>query len=335
MENQDKDDPEKIYFEDIVNLKKSGGITIPKNIRDELFPESIENIFFKLYVPKEKDKIILEILPEEQAKKLSEELKLRKKTEQKIMPKSKEVGGKKKKERVLGPQPDFGRYFVYDFEAQQKLRTILESVFDKFAETPINFEDAMGRIKYGLVSYLGSNNIENARLYFSVINFLCDVIEKFNIPNLIEWINDKIINNIKSKFLYEQSLLSLISTSNKMQKYEKSELFVKKILDNIDSYSKNELYNILNSFENLVKIVYKDRSYPQIFELIKEKLLIYLKEIEDIDYKIQIIEMLENLKFIEIAYDIAKEISMSLPPESHRVEILREIVKRLHKKPIV
>ncbi len=80
MENQDKDDPEKIYFEDIVNLKKSGGIIIPKNIRDELFPESIENIFFKLYVPKEKDKIILEILPEEEAKKLSEELKLKKAT---------------------------------------------------------------------------------------------------------------------------------------------------------------------------------------------------------------------------------------------------------------
>ncbi len=297
MKNQDKDDPEKIYFEDIVNLKKSGGITIPKNIRDELFPESIENIFFKLYVPKEKDKIILEILPEEEVKKLSEELKLKKKTQQKLKPKSKEVGGRKKKEKVLGPQPDFGRYFVYNFEAQQKLRPILESVFYKFSETPINFDDAMGRIKYGLVSYLGSNNIENARLYFSVINFLCDVIEKFNIPNLIDWINDKIIDNIKSKFLYEQSLLSLISTSNKMKKYEKSEIFVNKILNNIDSYSKNELYNILNSFENLVKIVYKDRSYPQIFELRSEEHTSELQSRVDISYAVFCLKKKSNFNF--------------------------------------
>jgi len=334
MENQNKDDLEKNHFEDIVNLKKSGGITIPKNIRDELFPGSIENIFFKMVVPKEKDKIILEILPEEEAKKLSEELKLKRKAIQTTSSKVKKGKVGEKKPKISGPQPDFNRYFVYEFEGQQKIRPILESAFYKFTETPINFEDVMGRIKYALVSYLGSSNSENAKLYFSIINFLCDIIEQFNVPNLIEWISDKIIDNIKSKFLYEQSLLSLIETSNNMKRYEKSELFVKKILENIDNYAKSELYNIMNSFDNLVKVVYKDRSYEQIFELIKEKLLIYLNEIEDIDYKIQIIEILEKLQFIEIAYNIAKETLMSLPPESHRVEILREIVKRLHKTPV-
>ena len=70
------------------------------------------------------------------------------------------------------------------------------------------------------------------------------------------------------------------------------------------------------------------------FEIIKEKLMEYLEGIEDIDYKIQIIEMLEELHYIEDAYNIANNILMSLPPESSRIEFIREIVKRLHVKPI-
>jgi hypothetical protein len=195
-------------------------------------------------------------------------------------------------------------------------------------------EDAMGRIKYGLVSYLGSNNVENSKIYFSIVNFLCDVIEQFNQPNLIEWINDKIINNIKSKFLYEQALLSLVAISIQMKRFEKGIDFSKKILENIDTYPKSELYNIMNSFENLVKVVSKDRSDLKIIEIVKEKLMEYLEGIEDIDYKIQIVEMLEELRFIEEAYNIANNILMNLPPESSRIEFIREIVKRLHVKPI-
>ncbi len=327
----EREEEEKL--EEIVNLKKTGGITIPKHIREEMFSESVENVFFKLVVPKERDKIILEIVPEQEAKKLSEELSAKRKIQRKSAPRPKGVKSPGKKKPV-GPQPDFSKYFLYDFEAQEKLRPILESAFYKFAETPVNLEDAMGRIKYGLVSYLGSSNVENSKIYFSIVNFLCDVIEQFNQPNLIEWMNDKIINNIKSKFLYEQALLSLVAISIQMKRFEKGIDFSKKILENIDTYPKSELYNIMNSFENLVKVVSKDRSDLKIIEIVKEKLMEYLEGIEDIDYKIQIVEMLEELRFIEEAYNIANNILMSLPPESSRIEFIREIVKRLHVKPI-
>ena len=64
-ENQNSKKPtEEPFFEDLVKKTKTG-ITFPKNLREALFEEDAE-IFFKLVVPQEKDKIILEILSNDQ-----------------------------------------------------------------------------------------------------------------------------------------------------------------------------------------------------------------------------------------------------------------------------
>ena len=55
---------------------------------------------------------------------------------------------------------------------------------------------------------------------------------------------------------------------------------------------------------------------------------------EDASYKIQIIEFLEDLQYIELAYERAKKIQMSLPPDSIKLEDIRKIVRRLHVAPI-
>ncbi|MFW9785782.1 MAG: hypothetical protein ACFFFB_26090, partial [Candidatus Heimdallarchaeota archaeon] len=70
--------------------------------------------------------------------------------------------------------------------------------------------------------------------------------------------------------------------------------------------------------------------------LLKDKLMEYAKNIikEDIDYKIQLIEFLEDLQYIELAYNLAKELKDSLPPESVRNDEIRKIVKRLYIAPI-
>ncbi len=60
----------------------------------------------------------------------------------------------------------------------------------------------------------------------------------------------------------------------------------------------------------------------------------YGQEAEDVDYKIQIIEFLEDLKYIELAYDLAKDVQVNLPPESMKIEDIRKLVRRLHTTPI-
>ena len=160
------------------------------------------------------------------------------------------------------------------------------------------------------------------------------MIEKFDLTNLIEWIFEKIIPNIDSKFLYEQALLELIDVSLKTKRYEKAELFIFYVLRNIDDYPKSELYNIFNSFKELVKRVKYIERTEKIDTLLKEKLLEYGEGVSDIDYKIQIVEFLEDLNYIEFAYKLAKEIQKSLPADSIKVEEIRKVIKRLYTTPI-
>jgi len=324
---QDKKPEEEVFFEDIIKKTKTG-ITFPKELRESLFNEEIET-FFRIIVPKEKDKIILEVLTDEEAKNQIVKIKESKpKTLPKTAPKIKDTITSKK------IAPNWGEYFVYDFKSREKVQPILESAFYKFAETPINMEDAMGRIKYALVSFLSGTKTENAKLYFSIIKLLIDIIERFDQPNLIDWIFEKIVPNIESKFLYEQAVLELLEVSLKIKRYEKAELFIFYVLKNIDEYPRSELYNIFNSFKQLVKKVRYVERTDKIDLLLKEKLMEYGEGIEDSDYKIQIVEFLEDLNYIELAYKLAKDVQKGLPADSVKVGEIRKIVKRLYTAPI-
>lgn len=323
-----EDSEEDVFFEDIVKKTKTG-ITFPKDLRDAMFDEDTD-VYFKLKVPKNKNKIILELISETDAK---NHKKISTEGTQKESKSKAKVKGKTLKTGVE-LAPNWADYFVYDFKNKEKVKPILESAFYKFAESPINLEDAMGRVKYALVTFLSSTKTENAKLYFSVIKFLIDVIEKFKLSNLIEWIFEKIVPNIDSKFLYEQALLELIEVSLNTKRYEKAELFIFYVLKNIDDYPKSELYNIFNSFKELIKRVKYIERTEKIDILLKEKLLEYGAGVMDTDYKIQIVEFLEDLNYIEFAYKLAKEIQKGLPADSIKVEEIRKIIKRLYTTPI-
>lgn len=90
----------------------------------------------------------------------------------------------------------------------------------------------------------------------------------------------------------------------------------------------------MNSFKQIVKKVKHIERSRKIDVLLKEKLLEYGEGIEDIDYKLQIVEFLEDLNYIEMAYNMAKKIQMSLPPESMKIEEVRKLVRRLNTTPI-
>lgn len=328
----EKNEMKDSFFEEIVKKTKTGSVTIPKDLREELLGPDEEDTYFHLIVPKEKDKIVLEFISEEDAARLDEKIKDKPKTTKSTS--SRTTKKTKKKKSTSGPEPKWNEYFVYDFGAREKVQPILASAYEKFKEEPINFEDAMGRIKYALVSFLSSTKTENSKLYFSIIKFLVDIVDTFDQPNLIDWMFDKIVPSIDSKFLYELALLELIDVSIRKNRWEKAELFIFYVLKNIDSYTTGEMYNIMNSFKQLVKAVKDKQRTQKIDTLLKEKLMEYGEGVEDIDYKIQIVEFLEDLNYIEIGYKLAKKIQLSLPPESMRLEQVRKLVKRLHETPI-
>ena len=330
----EKNSEDELFFEDVVKKTKTG-VTFPKELRESMFEED-EEIFFRIIVPGEQNKIILEILSEEQAKEYSEKFKAQKTLEKQDPYAIKEKKPRKSRKLV----PLWSEYFVYNFDNQDKVQAILETAFDKFAEKTPNLEDAMGRVKYALVSFLTSTKTENAKLFFAVEKFVIDIIQKFDQPNLIDWIFDKVIPNIESKFIYELSLLELIEVALITKRSEKAELYIFHVLKNIDSYEEAELYNTYNSFKQLVKkIISIEKTHniertAKIDLLLKEKLMEYGEEIQDNDYKIQVCELLEDLNYIELAYKLAKQIQLSLSPDSLKLEEVRKLVRRLHSAPI-
>ncbi|MEJ2248772.1 MAG: hypothetical protein P8Y70_05580 [Candidatus Lokiarchaeota archaeon] len=328
-EEENKKESENPFFEDIVKKTKTG-LTIPKELRELLFENDDSDVYFHLTVPMEKDKIILRILSENEVEEIKSKTKESGNSKQKSEKRS--TKNVKSDQETFGPK--WGEYFVYDFEAKDKVKSILESAFDKFSQNPINFDDAMGRVKYALILYLSSTKTENAKLYFSVLKFLIDIIEYFKLPNLIDWLYEKIVPNIESQFLYELALLELIEIAVKANKLEKAKEFTQDILKNIDSYPKSELYNIMNSLNQLVRRVSSLNNPKLISDEIKKSLISYENDFENIDYKIQIIEMLEDLRYIEDAFHLAKDIQVTLPPESIKLREIRNLVKRLEEKPI-
>ncbi|MFX1406618.1 MAG: hypothetical protein ACFFBW_06650 [Promethearchaeota archaeon] len=327
---REKNSEDQNFYEDIIKKTKTG-ITFPKELREILF-DAEKDVFFKLTVPKEKNKIILDILSEDEVKLQKERIKAPTIVDSKIT--MSKVSKKATISEALSP--NWANYFIYDFKNQDKVKPILESAFYKFTETPINLEDAMGRVKYALVSFLSNISTENSKLYYSVIRFLIDIIEKFDQANLLDWIFEKIIPNIKSKFLYELALLDLLEASLIAKRWEKAELYIFYVLKNIDEYPKSEMYNIMNSFKQLVKTLKDVERSAKIDLLLKEKLMEFWETLvsDDIDYKIQVIEFLEDLQYIELAYKLAKDTQKSLPSESVRVDEIRKLVRRLYVAPI-
>ena len=63
-ENQKIKSDDQPFFEEVVKKTKTG-ITFPKDLRESLFEEDTD-VYFRMIVPKEKDKIILEFLSDEQ-----------------------------------------------------------------------------------------------------------------------------------------------------------------------------------------------------------------------------------------------------------------------------
>ena len=318
--------------EELVYLvkKTKTGINLPKNIREQYM-----SINYYALVDKDGVFIFYPIYDEDITKlKLINKLKKDEKTQDK-KEKSKR---KKKSESKEGPQPEWGNYFLHEFEKQDKLKEVLEIAFDKFSENPPNIQDGMDKIKYALVTFMNQAKINDSRVRQAIAFFLLDVIDKFNLPNLIDFIKDKILPEISSKFLYQLTLIKLIYYSFKLRKFEKAKEFINIFIQDVAKYQASELWAIMDSYKKLTKEITRGVNFiipPEYLIPIKEELKKYFNNTQlDEDYKLQIIEMLGQLNFIDDAISIGEFLYKTLSEESPTREDLKSLIESLNKKPI-
>ncbi|MHA1340767.1 MAG: hypothetical protein ACTSRZ_12940 [Promethearchaeota archaeon] len=321
----------RIPTEPVWHVKRTKtGFTLPKSIREKY--ESISNYalleqdgiltFYPIY---DEDVVKLNLINKPKGKSNKNKKRTRKYSRR-----------KKKTKVVEGPQPEWGNYFLYEFEDQDKLKEVLEIAFDKFAENPPNVQEGMEKIKYALVAFIKNIKMNDSRLRQSIAFFLLDIVDKFNIPNLIDFVKDKILPEIKSRFLYQLTLTQLIYYSFKTRRFEKAKKFIEMFIEDVSKYTISEAYALMDSYKKLVTKLTKNVSFliPQEYLIpIKEHLKGYINQLEE-DYKIQIIELLGRLNFIDDTVEIGENILKNLPEESPTREDLNSLLKELRDKSI-
>ena len=174
----------------IVALSKAGSVTIPKDIRETLKLDPSKKLKFTW---DRENKLLFEIVPDNEIIEIEQAIEAEKEK------KTKKVEKKAKKGKISGPEFEFPKYMGYDFEDSNKLQPILEKSFKQFKHEPPNIDEGLKYVKHALLSLTGENNITNAKLRFTIGNFICDVVEKFNLPLMLDFLQENIIKDIKSK----------------------------------------------------------------------------------------------------------------------------------------
>lgn len=336
---------------ELLQLTKTGGLTLPKEIRDVL-PEKCMFAFWK-----DLNRIVLQPVSEADLPHLNlvEAIKEKEKAKEK----EKGAGEKKQRKRTekkegdsSSLQPEPIKYLLYTFENQDKVLTALESAFWKFTESPPNMNEGLDRIKYCLLSFVGKGSMNDSRLRNAIINFICDVVEKMNLQELLNFAEEKIIPNISSKFLYEQSLISLINTCLKVKNNDKTKLFLEQFFKSIENYTASDTFAIMQSFKTIIGQITRARiDVPDPIKAIIgaeiKKFIIGFeqpgKNPSDPPIKhaplnpanaLELIDLLEKIHLVDMAHTIAENILNNLPSDAKELDAYRTKVHGLSQKPV-
>ena len=338
---------------EILNLTKSGGITLPKSIREQLdekqaFAFWMENDRYMLMPVKEYEIPDLKLVADIQKEKKRQTAESSG-TEGSDSKQKRKSRSKSKTQITSGPQPELTKYFPYSLENQEKIQSGIEASFYKLLEDPPKIEEVIERIKYMIINYGTGRKTNDARLKHTIILFAIDAVEKVrehDLTPLLQYVGENIVDHIESAYLYEQSLVFLCGTALNIDQNQFAFSFLQKIFAVIDHYEEN--FTIMQGLKSLTKtIIQAEKPLTEEFQLYLRNGLrkyvigpVLIGENEQIIHKyplttdssMEIIELLENLHMFDAAYDAANYLLGRIQTEDVHIESVRAKVNELAKK---
>ncbi|MCF2140498.1 MAG: hypothetical protein K9W44_10640 [Candidatus Lokiarchaeota archaeon] len=334
---------------EILKLTKSGGITLPKLIRSQLEEKQL----FAFW--KEDDRYILMPVKEYEIPDLN--LLETKKKSNKVEDsdtKAKKTRKKRtaKQKPSTGPQPELTKYFPFPLENQEKIQNAVEASFYKLIEIPPKIDEVIERIKYIIINYGIGKTTNDSRLKHTIVLFIDDIISKVpeqDFTPILEYLSSKIVPNIDSTFLREQSLITLCGTTLKAQLPELALSLLRQVFAGIDSYDQE--FAIMQGIKSIMKKLQSiDVPLSEDFQLTVQKNLskfiigkskerfIEVSEssnneqiILSTDNCLEIIELMQNFQMIDAAMEAAQKLLERIPPEDIHIEDVRAKVNSLRK----
>lgn len=333
---------------EIIQMQKSGSITIPKHIR-ETFKDQPSFAFWI-----EDNRFIFQKLTPSQLEFLNQQKEEAKQKSKTSGRKKKEVSAEKKKnskrKKSKKEEPELTKYFPFQFDNQDKITQILESTFYILFESPPKISEAIDRLKYGIIKFTTGNKTNDARLKHSYILFISDVLQRNSeesLNALIDFTYTKLLPSIQSRFLQEQARIELFMITIRRKQIELSHQLLHEILHGIELYKEN--YAIMQGFKNLVKPIQEDEIYidPELKQTIYNKIVQFIKGFDvfegdeekpiiihpklSSDKALELIELLIDLQLIEEAYNQTKQLLNELSPEDIYIDQVRKMLSELKK----
>lgn len=182
--------------------------------------------------------------------------------------------------------------------------------------------------------------------------FIDDIISKVpeqDFTPILEYLSSKIVPNIDSTFLREQSLITLCGTTLKAQLPELALSLLRQVFAGIDSYDQE--FAIMQGIKSIMKKLQSiDVPLSEDFQLTVQKNLskfiigkskerfIEVSEssnneqiILSTDNCLEIIELMQNFQMIDAAMEAAQKLLERIPPEDIHIEDVRAKVNSLRK----
>ena len=334
--------PDKV---DIIRLSKSGSITIPKKIRENLE----ENTNFAFW--QEDNRFIFQILDEQEFQKIKAAQALSKEARIKRSSTTtkRKTTHQKTKKNVSGPEPELTKYFPFQIANAELIKDGMENTFYILMEKPPEIEQSIERLKYIILNYSNGNKTNDSRLRNSIIILINDVIKKNTDPTLYQLLNfayDKIIPHITSSYLKDQSLVHLFLSSATVKNESISDLSEKILNDlfcNLENYQEN--YAIMQGFKIIVRSIKKEGLI--LSDALKFRIRDEIRKFIDgfstdeiehpplsTDLTLEMIDLLKDLHLIVDANKWIEELLQNLPPEDMFIERVREKLKELRAIPL-
>lgn len=330
---------------EVIQMQKSGSLRIPKSIREEIADQPS----FACW--KEDNRIIYQMLSENQLTEFAKKKKSKPKSSSaRKTTTDGEKTSKPKKKKKTKMEPELTRYFPFQFDNQQHITEILESTFYILFENPPQIEEAIERLKYGIIKYCTGSKTNDARLKHSYILFISDVLTRNpdeSLEALLDFSYMKLLPNMESRFLVEQARIEMFILTIRRKNVELGKQILTEILDGISLYKEN--YAIMQGFKNLIKPIQLDQFYidPELKYLIYKKIKDFIEGFEVFegdnekpviihsklatDKALELIELLVDLQLIEEAFTSTQELLDRLPPEDVYIEQVRAMLSELKK----
>ncbi|MFX0098926.1 MAG: hypothetical protein ACFFCS_05045 [Candidatus Hodarchaeota archaeon] len=225
-----------------------------------------------------------------------------------------------------------GKYFEYDLmekKAPNEVRKYIENSYKLYKSG--NYNDGLKILEMIDNIELKEEEPDRSKMRLTIINYLADILPKFpaavssQVPAILE-----ISKKISSRYLQEKAYGLIALVCKDLKHWEYFDQIVEILYNLLLKYSDTEMFGIISLLEITVFMIADTPS--KFIDDYKNYILSKFDIITDFDYKIRVIQFLNEMNCFKEARELASSIKKDTLEGSHERRLVLDIMKEIREK---